>query len=1076
MSRPVTDPDCALALALERWPQHPNLVRGSYSRARLTPVYRDGDGIVELAWQPLTNQRQDLRIRPLDRDARQLAPRSIHLRHEAELGDLTGESGLGFESDANVLAHLDHVLPDVPFHPTILLNAHLAAASSSSSSSSRKSRIATEFDPAVATLNRTNVLATAPLSPTRRTRTRPPRAVVWRTADAAYRRPTAVGFGTLDASAARFTPHAHAVWTVPAPIDQLDLVRAAASSSSLVCGVRSAAALDLVHLAPTDDDDTDGQWTSVSVTPAGPRWTVPRTAMADFALGGKRRGCGERGRGLLVDVDAALYAFGFDPDHDHHHGGGGLFRVRRGLHDLCSDDDGGRNRSGFARVRYSLGGDTAVVAAEDRVVLYDLRSPTSRLDLVGPATLSRHVDAHTTTIPVVTALLDRSEDDGDDDDGADERNPWIETVCTTRDVLWVDRRMASSTGTGGEVLRWQHDRVGLEGKGTDRTLTITELPRSDRPLFGDDDGGGVQRVALSSRIDPRITVFTTGGGRLGQGSSTSSRSRSGGPPLSLLDPYELVGPRTGRVDDAGPTRFARVGLSISRDEDRAEESDADEERNEGDMQDDDDDDDKRKRDAYLRRIARRAEREERARQRPPRWTFLELGMDGQLVERKFGPCRGEEEEENEDGSVGEDKRDEEDRSPRFDEVREVDTVRLDMTAIRDELRVAQLVAVDDNGEGEQGGAQALERANDLLDEAGHGAALTALELVAVGRSNEDPSDVDSLLRPTAFIPSRDAPLLSTASDRVLDEVPSFLSAPATSLRPFASPTSRFHLFAPFPFSIQRADPSHRAALLRKSYSATGTSTSTAAVSLACDRAAVDLSLASEIRLARAVEPDEPSETPNEPQPATEPTRAVHLSYVRPAAGGSDDDDDHDDGTDFDDSDSRGGGQRKNKKKKQPRLTGARGAGTRLLLAEWHIGADPRAYAWSNPYAREKDGGDVDDVHGHGGRLDRKGSKKHPAALDRPRAAGRGFPARVDPSSSSSSQTYFPSLVGTAQSSTAASQPVISVTGPSESSLGSSQFGFGFGFGGAQSQIVPGAFGSRTKDRDKKKTKKRVSGF
>ena len=46
----------------------------------------------------------------------------------------------------------------------------------------------------------------------------------------------------------------------------------------------------------------------------------------------------------------------------------------------------------------------------------------------------------------------------------------LHAVCTTRDVLLLDERMP-----GKEVIRWFHGRVGREGKGVDRTLSLMEV-------------------------------------------------------------------------------------------------------------------------------------------------------------------------------------------------------------------------------------------------------------------------------------------------------------------------------------------------------------------------------------------------------------------------------------------------------------------------------------------------------------------------------------------------------------------------------------------------------------------------
>jgi hypothetical protein len=46
----------------------------------------------------------------------------------------------------------------------------------------------------------------------------------------------------------------------------------------------------------------------------------------------------------------------------------------------------------------------------------------------------------------------------------------LHAVCTTRDILLLDERMP-----GKEIVRWYHGRVGIEGKGVDRTLSLMEV-------------------------------------------------------------------------------------------------------------------------------------------------------------------------------------------------------------------------------------------------------------------------------------------------------------------------------------------------------------------------------------------------------------------------------------------------------------------------------------------------------------------------------------------------------------------------------------------------------------------------
>jgi hypothetical protein len=222
-------------------------------------------------------------------------------------------------------------------------------------------------------------------------------------------------------------------------------------------------------------------------------------------------------------------------------------------------------------------------------------------------------------------------------------------------------------------------------------------------------------------------------------------------------------------------------------------------------------------------------------------------------------------------------------------------------------------------------------------------------------------------------------------------------------------------------------------------------------------------------------------------------------------------------------------RRRNRNKKNKKKLSLNGRGARLLLAEWHIGSDPRSYTWKNPYEGEKEKDDPYSQFSQSQSSQRKGkgkkrNQKDEGFLKASNSSSQSVPPQFSqsrfefPSSfpaaadiSSSSQTYFPSFGVAAAAATSTSslatrrlntvseevfrhppesssqdynslgpqtQPVISVTGPAEPAM-SGGGGGGF-FSGANSQIVPGVFGSRNglggRGKEKKKTKKRVSGF
>ncbi|GAA5991302.1 hypothetical protein JCM5350_005327 [Sporobolomyces pararoseus] len=1107
--------------SIQQWSEHPRLHRGSLGGGRLKPIRNESGEIDEFEWEQSVLQNQDLRLKPSEKlkKPRRLAPPSILLESESEYLDLVGDP-TPHQPDSYLLNNLHSVLPDVPLHPTIFLNAHLA-----SHPPLTKSRIAQDFEPN--DLNRGNCVDSARLEGTEGTE-----MVVWRTGDTRFKRPTAVGCAILNPfrklsrkgkekavdqdqnlmeldddemedeapSTGRgggFHRFPHPIFTHHTPIQQLRLVPLP-SSPSLLLGVRSLTSLDLVNLSlPTPFDPGKPPLITSHDT-----YTIPRSSIADFALGGKVQGYGETGQGLIVDVKGSLFGF----QRELHQSGslGNLVQFRKGV----KKND--RDYSGFARAQYAGTGGVSsissnlqtqvIVALEDQVLLYDLRSPTSSLHLIGEETLSRYLPFGVNAQPSrITSLLERTD--------SSTSPPWIHAICTTRDIIWCDQRMASEgkgSGRGSEVLRWSHERVGIEAKGVDRTLTITEVPRvnASSNFLDSREEERVQRIALSSRLNGRIEIYTVG-----------LNEKTG--PRSLLDPHDLPSP----TDREGSGEFRRVGLSISTIRDLEEEESTSVNSDENMPVDASVGEEERRRQLFLNKMVKEAEAEERRRKAGDKLRFLEVGMDGELFEREIVRSKRSKDDEKEERDV--DVREEEQREQQLLPIREYETVSLDMSAVREAIGQEHLVGKIEITE------EVRETAIDLLKSAveeareveGDVGALTALELCSLGRTNEvavspqtDSEDedqnaqrnensarIETLPRSSAFIPPRDSPLLSKADTRQLSTLDAFVSSSSTSaaasLRPFdALPSSRFHVFSPFPFSLQQFAISDRARQLRQTFSVTESDESPS--SLACDRLASDLSLSFQILLPRPVEPDEPTDTPNQPQPATEEPPPLHLSYLRPIVSDSPNDEDSD-GNDSNGPSSFSRFSQRGRKKK-PTLNGR---GTRLLLAEWHIGSDPRSYAWSNPYEGEKEKDDPYSQYSQSQSQTKRKGKKKRYEESQSQSIPTFSQSRFEFPSSfpSSSQPLFPSFgapptlnVVSEEPAPASSsqdwnsrypqtQPTISVTRPESSSQITSGGGF---FSGANSQVVPGVFGSRSglgvvgraKEKEKKKTKKRVSGF
>lgn len=301
------------------------------------------------------------------------------------------------------------------------------------------------------------------------------------------------------------------------------------------------------------------------------------------------------------------------------------------------------------------------------------------------------------------------------------------------------------------------------------------------------------------------------------------------------------------------------------------------------------------------------------------------------------------------------------------------------------------------------------------------------------------------------------------------------------------------------------------------------------VALSNTRYAAIQKLSSRVLLPRDLIPDEPTMAPNQSQPPELDPPPVHFCYLRPV----DKSGTYEAEVEVDEAittTTKKGRKKKKKKVKQPPPSLDDAMGARLLLAEWHVGADPRSYAWSNPY--DDDNKKKDEQAAAAAMLSqassgKRGSKKRweqekasyasvgssqfdhsmddssqpfpsqpfsSQAFSPQHFPSSSFPQSSQPQTSQNAGPpppfqQRPSHLSQAQSQSqdwhqlAASQPAIAVTTPSGGGAdtfsfpGSSQT---FGFGGAASQTVPGAFGSRLaaiKERKKLgKGKKRVGGF
>ena len=263
------------------------------------------------------------------------------------------------------------------------------------------------------------------------------------------------------------------------------------------------------------------------------------------------------------------------------------------------------------------------------------------------------------------------------------------------------------------------------------------------------------------------------------------------------------------------------------------------------------------------------------------------------------------------------------------------------------------------------------------------------------------------------------------------------------------------------------------------------------LSTACDELVLELLLSSRVSHPRPLSPNPPPEFVNSPHPPDRSPPALHFAHFRPHPHGKGRSRDEYSSAD-DDDDVAGSNWKK------PSL---KSAGVRALLSEWHLGSDPRSYTWSNPYADEQNKEDPfsqSQLKKEGKQRKHKREKLSVAPssfalsssqLSSTAAFPSSFPSHFSfapappaahPQAPASSQQLrrIPTIIEEGRSSSPGPSFPASQPQPFRSAAGESQpLRVPAAFGGALSQPLPGAFGAREKkEREKKKAKKRVSGF
>ncbi|BGP13889.1 hypothetical protein JCM10213_002528 [Rhodosporidiobolus nylandii] len=1139
--------------SVQQWAEPGRVVTGAKGGARLKPTRNDRGEVDGVEWEEMVGMEHDLRVRLTTRKGTLLFPATIDERGEAEQLELAG-SPARFSSDWALLGNLHHLTPHNPLNPTIFLNTHLRAAPPVTFG-----RVTASFEPTNLNIGSSVAACFIPLpSPTGAQSSA--ECVAFRRAGSNDARPTAVGWGSFTplqpserakskrrkgkeraadqdnpgsspppAAAARsrrggaFVPSAALLWTGNSPVQQVALAplppAEAEGAGQAVLGIRSHTSFSLLHLRLPSSASIAAEAPEIVTNYPFTGSSFSRRALADFALSPfPSSSSSSAGGGLAVDVDGSLCGWGLGGSSPWAEGRAPeIFRLRKGR----KKGEGGY--SGFARVEYGgMRGNGAVVGLEDEVLLYDLRSPTDFLALSSPSLLESHLP-FSAPPALFTSLLSPSPSNP----SSLPREPTaLHTLCTTFDILHLDERMP-----GRAVLRVAHNRVGVEGKGVDRTLAITELP----PLLEGADCEGVQKVALTSMLHGTTEVFTT---RMGAKEA----------PKVALEPYLLPTPLT-PSGEKREERWNRAGIAFLPLSPSMEEQPADEDAGEKMDVDSSSDDDLRPPRPHQHPLRRSSSPRSSTGREKSGWAcrMLDLSLSGALSARTLvsgaGDGSSSDDEEAEGGplalwdeEVQRLSREAEKRRTSRAELstagagkrKEVEEGRLlELGGLVEKLRPEAVLDDEDKdvaSKAEETGVEELvDRARGMIgrmgqqddvDEVGDIGAVTALDVLSLAAQKRQDNQRDDVMLDTDDEPlagaapyslplPRDVAALSAALPRTLDgveiDVDSLASAAPASLvlRP-ADPPTHFTTLLPRPLppapSVDEdSPPASRVA------------------AVAAARVAEQQRLASTVLLPRPIEPDEPTAAPNQPQPGDVDPPALHFSFFRPrdsAAGAL--------GSDLSDSEAdmlptssgRRGRGRGKKPKRPPALEDAWGA--RLLLAEWHVGADPRSYAWHNPYEGENDkkkeelaAGSASGGSQRKGRRGRREKEKEnalfpmaPPSSSQFDAPGGSFPFSAFPPSSSflepSQPSYQPSSssftpasqpFGTSTSQSqhfAATQPTISISGPGGSGGDGLSFGSSQGFGGAASQTVPGAFAGRLQALKEKKAKaggkKRKAGF
>jgi hypothetical protein len=220
------------------------------------------------------------------------------------------------------------------------------------------------------------------------------------------------------------------------------------------------------------------------------------------------------------------------------------------------------------------------------------------------------------------------------------------------------------------------------------------------------------------------------------GISSSSSQQQLEQPRSLLDPYDLLPSPlpscsfppdvNGRAVVDG-SKFRRVGLSFSTVSDSSSEEDEDEDEEHGpdrEIGEEEEEEveqeeaiteEENKRRLLLTEMVKEARIEEKRRTKKKRLRLLEVGMDGQLFEREIDLFKRVDQEAKEGAQEGKVVPVVESEREKLVELREFETVRLDMTAARETLGQEQLVGRD--GDSVRDGKIAVEMLKNTAEEA-----------------------------------------------------------------------------------------------------------------------------------------------------------------------------------------------------------------------------------------------------------------------------------------------------------------------------------------------------------------------